>query len=291
MLETFASLKLFNMKVFLVLVLAAVAVQAVDWSHVKPIDYFLGRHNVSPYITNGNVAEPHQFPWQVGLIMTLATGQQAFCGGSVISDEWVLTAGHCAKDVKSFEVILGAHKVRENEASQVRLTSTTAVVHEKYSSLLIHDDIALVKLPKKVEFNENIKPIRLPSKSEQGNTFKGVKGIVSGWGKDSDAATSISPVLRWEDDEIISNLKCKLQYLFILKDSNICMSGANGRSTCNGDSGGPLYIDDSDGQPTQVGIVSFGSRLGCEKNFHPVFTRVTSYIDWISSKTGIALRP
>ncbi|KAG8235701.1 hypothetical protein J437_LFUL014045 [Ladona fulva] len=233
--------------------------------------------NPSPYITHGNEATPHQFPWQVGLIMTLETGQQAFCGGSLISDEWVLTAGHCAKSVRSFQVILGAHKVKEDEPSQLRMTSAEAIVHEKYSSLLIHNDIALVKLPQKVNFTESIRPIRLPSRSDAGNTFSGYTGTVSGWGKDSDSATGISPVLRYESDQIISNLKCRLQYLVVLKATNICMDGGDGRSTCNGDSGGPMYVDGEDGAPIQVGIVSFGSRMGCEKGFHPVFTRA---IDW-----------
>jgi secreted trypsin-like serine protease len=54
-----------------------------------------------------------------------------------------------------------------------------------------------------------------------------------------------------------------------------------------GDSGGPLITMEGDGIYTQVGIVSFGSSAGCTAGYPVAFTRVTSYLDWISSKTGL----
>jgi secreted trypsin-like serine protease len=56
-----------------------------------------------------------------------------------------------------------------------------------------------------------------------------------------------------------------------------------------GDSGGPLIYLESDGIYTEVGIVSFGSAVGCMNEFPVVFTRVTSYLDWIESNTGIII--
>jgi secreted trypsin-like serine protease len=44
---------------------------------------------------------------------------------------------------------------------------------------------------------------------------------------------------------------------------------------------------ESDGVYTQVGIVSFGSSAGCKSGFPVAFTRVTSYLDWISSETDL----
>jgi secreted trypsin-like serine protease len=43
-------------------------------------------------ITNGNTAARGQFPWQAALVIDGAY----FCGGSLISSLWVLTAAHCA---------------------------------------------------------------------------------------------------------------------------------------------------------------------------------------------------
>jgi len=43
-------------------------------------------------ITGGSTASRGQFPWQAALIIE----SSYFCGGSLISEEWVLTAAHCA---------------------------------------------------------------------------------------------------------------------------------------------------------------------------------------------------
>jgi secreted trypsin-like serine protease len=60
--------------------------------------------------------------------------------------------------------------------------------------------------------------------------------------------------------------------------------------TFQGDSGGPLIITDSDNAPTQIGLTSFGIALGCEIGWPPAFTRVTSFLSWIESETGIPIR-
>ena len=69
------------------------------------------------------------------------------------ADEWVMTAAHCTTGSRSIEVILGAHNIRENEASQVSIISTEIETHEDYSSFNIHNDIGLVKLPSPVSLN------------------------------------------------------------------------------------------------------------------------------------------
>jgi secreted trypsin-like serine protease len=56
-----------------------------------------------------------------------------------------------------------------------------------------------------------------------------------------------------------------------------------------GDSGGPLVYQQTDGAFTQVGIVSFGSAAGCQLGYPAAFTRVTSYLSWISSNTAIRI--
>merc|ERR1711997_1162645 len=54
-------------------------------------------------IVGGVEASPHQFPWQVGLFF-----DGYFCGGSIISEEYILTAAHCADGVFHHEVVIGA---------------------------------------------------------------------------------------------------------------------------------------------------------------------------------------
>jgi secreted trypsin-like serine protease len=57
---------------------------------------FAGKVHVPPNeqanrITGGQPASRGQFPWQVALIID----DLYFCGGSLISNLWVLTAAHC----------------------------------------------------------------------------------------------------------------------------------------------------------------------------------------------------
>jgi secreted trypsin-like serine protease len=59
--------------------------------------------------------------------------------------------------------------------------------------------------------------------------------------------------------------------------------------TLQGDSGDPLVYLESDGRYTEVGIVLFGSSACCTLGYPAAFTRVTSYLDWIKSNTGIII--
>lgn len=67
--------------------------------------------------------------------------------------------------------------------------------------------------------------------------------------------------------------------------NQLCAGGVIGKDSCGGDSGGPLLFTDRS-HPTYsysycVGVVSFGPRQ-CGQNGMPgIYTRVTSYIDWI----------
>ena len=45
------------------------------------------------WIVGGTEAEKNAYPWQVGFVKKGDT--QIWCGGSLISDSWVLTAAHC----------------------------------------------------------------------------------------------------------------------------------------------------------------------------------------------------
>merc|ERR1719410_560865 len=71
-------------------------------------------------IVGGFEAEPNQWPWQVALFIDNAW----FCGGALISENYVLTAAHCADGATYFDIMAGAHNVRESsEPHRVEITS------------------------------------------------------------------------------------------------------------------------------------------------------------------------
>lgn len=92
-------------------------------------------------------------------------------------------------------------------------------------------------------FADKIQIVDLPTYNDVSNSFAGEEGTAIGWGVTSDSATTISEVLHYVQSEIITNLLCNLSYLGIIQSSHVCLSGSGGKSTCSGDSGGPLMAD------------------------------------------------
>ena len=89
-----------------------------------------------------------------------------------------MTAAHCVSGATSMKVFLGAHNVREeNEEGRLEFESTEFFAHPDWNQLLIRNDIGLIRLPQKVEFNEIIRPICLPSYSDVSDNFAGLDVI------------------------------------------------------------------------------------------------------------------
>merc|ERR1711899_478226 len=239
-------------------------------------------------IVGGFEAQENQWPWQVALFIDNAW----FCGGSIISENYVMTAAHCADGASYFDIMAGAHNVRASSAPhRGEITSYNGWTHLSWNHNTLENDIALIELPSPMSFNEYIKPSCMPMAGDTADVNEMV--TCTGWGKPSDSAGGISPVLRMvEDRPIISNSECNAIY-GIVGDGVVCIDTTGGKGTCNGDSGGPLnmkYDVKSAGQQwKQVGIVSFGASAGCEVGYPAGFTRVEYYLDWIMSETNMKL--
>merc|ERR1712154_11871 len=238
-------------------------------------------------IVGGFEAEENQWPWQVALFIDNAW----FCGGSIISENYIMTAAHCAEGASYFDIMAGAHNVRaSSEPHRVEITSYNGWTHPQWDHNTLANDIALIELPSPLSFNEYINPSCMPMAGDTADVNEMV--TCTGWGKPSDSAGGISPVLRMvEDRPIISNSECNAIY-GIVGDGVVCIDTTGGKGTCNGDSGGPLnmkYNVKSDGMGDkwkQVGVVSFGASAGCEVGYPAGFTRTEYYLDWICSETN-----
>lgn len=123
-----------------------------------------------------------------------------------------------------------------------------------------------------------IRGITLPSSSDTSLTFAGNTATTSGFGKISN--TQGSTLLRYAQVPVISNTECSRYYRIL--GSVVCISTSNGRSTCNGDSGGPLTVS-LRGQNVLVGVTSFVSSAGCTSGYPAGFARVTSFLPWINN--------
>lgn len=234
------------------------------------------------FITNGMSAYYGYFPYQAALTFYNADYETEFCGGFLISRNYLLTAAHCAIDTKGAIVYLGTTnltnvKDQENVYSY-HVKAENITVHPKFSVETYHNDIAVVKI-KPVDFAKyrQIRPVALP-KVENFEIANGLKVNSSGFGLTSDNSTEISQQLEFVTLEVTDPLLCQKVYNNSHNSCQICVKTENGKSSCVGDSGGPLTTADN----VAIGIVSYGSSVGCEINYPVVYTRISCYLEWIN---------
>merc|ERR1711962_1579043 len=140
--------------------------------------------------------EVSEYPWQVGMV---STGyNRVWCGGSVISDQWILTAAHCVTgdSPSDIEVLLGEHDYKDNsETNAIRAKITEIISHPNYNGNTYDMDFALLKLKKKIDFsaNSHIRPICLPDNVNE--LYTNAEAIVTGWGTTSSGG-SLSSTLQ-----------------------------------------------------------------------------------------------
>uniref|UniRef100_A0A670YSW6 Peptidase S1 domain-containing protein n=1 Tax=Pseudonaja textilis TaxID=8673 RepID=A0A670YSW6_PSETE len=248
--------------------------------------YILRLH--SSRIVGGKRAEEGEWPWQV----SIRENRLHICGGSLISSQWVVTAAHCFNGKESSCISLkvqlrGMHDILTN----------LIVVHPYYAGVGLSADIALVKLEEPVIFSRTILPICLSTVADPEPFPVGMMCWVTGWGDLYPDASFVTRTLQKLEMPILDVDKCDEMYhndssssdidtevlpkdYKLIYDDMICAGYPEGKKdSCQGDSGGPLACK-LNGTWFLAGIVSFG--VGCSEPNRPgVYTRVTSYMDWI----------
>ncbi|XP_074864873.1 chymotrypsinogen 2-like [Carettochelys insculpta] len=223
-------------------------------------------------IVNGETVVPGSWPWQVSLQDN--TGFH-FCGGSLVSEDWVVTAAHCSVRT-SDRVVLGEFD-QGSEAEDVQVLQIAKVLQNpSFSMLTVKNDITLLKLASPARLTARVSPVCLPRATD--DFPGGLSCITTGWGLTDPKAENTPAQLQQATLPLLTNTQCRAYWGFRIADVMIC-AGAAGASSCMGDSGGPLVCQ-KDGAWTLVGIVSWGSS-NCSPSIPGVYARVTDLRGWI----------
>jgi len=227
-------------------------------------------------VIGGAPAKLGDDPWQVALIDGRYSGIKAFCGGSILAEQWVVTAAHCVdRGTTTGDVNILAGVVDLTKKG-LRLEIDEIVIRGDYAPNY-QNDIALLHLKQSAQATK----IGLIAPTDV-TTAKTLPHRVAGWGAVAEDGPMRDQLL-WADVYYFNRNICKTRPGYSgVTDAMICAGRDQGNAdACQGDSGGPLSATVS-GKRVLVGIVSWGQ--GCGRPEQPgVYTRIASFAPWIES--------
>jgi len=257
------------------------------------------------FVLGGHVVAEGAMPFIVSFTQNIADPKiwKSFCGGTLISDKYVLTAAHCFQNVredhfeKNIRVRIGVsnlNRTYSDKEKQKRRESYAkierVILHPNYrrkGEVVLNpiNDIAVIKL-RLVQGKH--KPACLPTRVSKRKTFTSEPGIVAGWGSTSNESRVKPTTLVYAHINHVEKKCCQSKYKEFVQevrgdielfDSILC-AGDKTADACSGDSGSPLLWVDDKFRWSVAGIVSFGPSV-CGQDIPGAYTRVENYLEWI----------
>ncbi|XP_066991487.2 serine protease snake [Anabrus simplex] len=261
-----------------------------------PVEVEVARCDINklPLIVGGERTLLGEFPHMAALGYQDGRNIAWNCGGSLISERYVLTAAHCTVTSKGSPVLVRLGELnlkRSDDGAEPRdYTITSIVRHPHYKAPAKYYDIALIRLAQQVQFTKFIRPACLFAE----DNFPVNKTIATGWGQIAYAEKQSDVLLKVALD-IINNDQCNRMYRSSVGTqalpqgitSSMMCAGVlrGGKDTCHGDSGGPIQISSGQNKCIYyvIGITSFGKFCAAE-NAPGVYTRVSAFLPWIENE-------
>ncbi|XP_051540309.1 coagulation factor IX-like [Myxocyprinus asiaticus] len=240
-------------------------------------------------IVGGNEATPGEIPWQVVLMHKL--NKMAFCGGSILNEDWVITAAHCIEErIGTFFIRAGEHDITKKEGKESDYDIAEYHIHPHYNTKkgLFNHDIALLKLQSPIQFSDYALPICLGSKDFTEKLLSSApNSLVSGWGSLRYGGIE-SNTLQKVEVPYVDRTECKTSSTDKITRFMFCAGYTTAhKDSCQGDSGGP-HATHYQNTWFLTGIVSWGDECAKDGKYG-IYTRVSRYMYWISKITGIRI--
>lgn len=267
----------------------------------------------------GNKATSGVWPWQINIHWDGVP----VCNGALIDKEWVITAAHCfysktwrpvIRPASRYTVKAGGHHLGDRKTSPEQIIEAAKIyIHSNYKRQNHENDIALLKLERKVKLGKYVSPVCLPEENED-LAAPGKHGFVAGWGE---RQTRLKPDRKSsKQSRKKSRTKVTVHIALGISSAQVCRNSTKqafnntvmfcagdgekaGQHSCRGDGGGPFLRERYDSKTrkyrwTVAGLVSWGEGCGVKGRYN-FFTRVAPYFDWIAetrnpSKKGGRLR-
>lgn len=263
-------------------------VRAAQDNANQPVEKILGGRNT----------DIRNWPWIVGVLHAGVDDafRAQFCGGTLISGQWVVTAAHCVADQSGavkynpadLHVLSGRTDLRGQGGDRIPIARI--VVHPQYNGNTNESDLALLQLARTPAEGTTWGALALvPPGDPGGLTNPGVPAWVAGWGALGPRG-GFPSVLQETQVPIVSQAALTLAYpppLFTITGNMIGAGPGDGsRDTCQGDSGGPLLVRDGAGNAYLAGVTSWGLQCGTV-GIYGVYVRMANYCSWVKGVSGV----
>ncbi|PVD31918.1 hypothetical protein C0Q70_07344 [Pomacea canaliculata] len=256
----------------------------------EAVGVFASAEDVDNLIVGGSAATYGDHPYMCSYQVLSGGTWHHICGCILYNTRSALTAAHCVGSYTTTRVQLGSHVLSRTDTYQVersvsKYTSKCEMVsqHPSYSGSAAGypNDIAVLEWTSPVTMNNYVRGATLDDGSA---SWAGQNCELIGWGRLTGGGSTADTLQKLTIGKI-TNSDCSSRWTGIsgatINANHICFYSGTGKSSCNGDSGGPAACF-RNGSRVIVGVTSWGIST-CNGSYPSVYTRISKYRSWITS--------
>ncbi|MEO0882659.1 MAG: trypsin-like serine protease [Pseudomonadota bacterium] len=233
----------------------------------------------APQTVNGAPVTSAEFPGIVKMEPRRVVPEgitRGHCGATRIAENWFVTAAHCLDNpYDDIRLIATPSSLRHPMAIQIR--ATASICHAAYGGITgdYANDIALVGISDRdAELLSMVPVARYGATAAPLTPAAYPVARMAGWGLTGFGGNLSDALLAAELDIVAAG------------PAAVTVASRQNAGPCIGDSGGPLVVDEADGRPTVIGVLSVveqNRRTGeyCEGEYLARYTNVQGYVNWI----------